>query len=160
MANSQLTPRHLKFAEGILSGKVPKDAYIEAGYKSRGMSAHSAANRMLKNVDSSAFLESANSKAIAKAELSADWVLGRLKQIAEGDRGSAVRSLELLGKYLRLWTDGHADKVNRTVPGNATGRPARPLRDFRFQSSRWAMRAVRPRTMAPPAKAPKLPWPG
>ena len=112
MATSQLSPRQLKFAEGVLAGKIPKDAYLEAGYRARGLSAHSAAHRMLKNDDISAFLNSANAKAIAKAELSAEWVLERLKQIASGDRASAVRALELLGKHLGLWKDGPAVTVN------------------------------------------------
>ena len=30
------------------------------------------------------------------------------------------------------------------LPGNAMERPRKPLKDFLFQSSRWAMRAVRP----------------
>ncbi len=103
MARSQLTPRQLKFIEGILLGKVPKDAYIQAGYKGRGATAHSAANRMLKNVEISAFIESANLKAIAQAELSAELVLRRLMEIGSGKGKSALRALELLGKYLKLW---------------------------------------------------------
>ena len=52
---SELSPKHLKFANGILSGKTQEQAYIDAGYAKT--SAISKASRLVTNGNIQKYLE-------------------------------------------------------------------------------------------------------
>lgn len=110
-------------------------AAIAAGYSAK--TAYSAANRLLKNVEVQALIESKTEKRINKLEIDADYVLGTIRDTVErcrslepvvdkkgnrillqGENGevmalcrfdplAVLKGCELLGKNLKLFTDKH-----------------------------------------------------
>jgi phage terminase small subunit len=115
--------RREQFVREYLKDGNATQAALRAGYSPK--SAHSQGARLLKNVEISARLASLERKAEEKAIVDAAYVLTSLKNIAERcqqaepvldregnetgeyrfDSVGANRSLDLLGKYLGLFTD-------------------------------------------------------
>ena len=83
-------------------------AAIRAGYSNR--SAYSQGQRLLKDAEIQAELQTAQTERAEKAALSAEWVLARLRTEAEGlgpdtTPTARVRASELLGKHLGMFTE-------------------------------------------------------
>jgi len=134
-----LNPRQQRFVELYLSGLTAEAAYQQAGYTCTAEARRRNASRLLTNADVKAAVDAANARALERQELTADWVIGRLKHEAtltgEGSSHSArVRAIELLGKKLRLFADkvelvGPADgpvQFTVYVPANDRDRPTPP----------------------------------
>jgi phage terminase small subunit len=103
-----LNVRQQRFVEGVLAGMPAKRAYISAGYKARGNAAETAAARLFRNVQVAAAIDAANAAAATKAEITAEWVIGQLREEATrhgagSTHAARVRALELLGKRLGLF---------------------------------------------------------
>lgn len=129
----KLTPKQQRFVEQYLIDLNATQAAIRAGYSEKTAKAIGCEN--LTKPDVAAAIEAQRVKATAKAELSVEWVLGRLRNVAErcmqsepvlDKRGEPVlvetptgelapaytfqapaanRSLELLGKHLGMFPD-------------------------------------------------------
>lgn len=128
-----LTPRQEKFTREYLIDLNGKQAAIRAGYSPK--SAESQASRMLRNDKVRAAVDAGVLKQAERADMSADWVLGKLRTIAErcmqaapvldrnGDPvclemeegevtqsftfqpAGATKALELIGKHLGMWAN-------------------------------------------------------
>lgn len=115
--------KQLKFAEGVIAGKSATTAYVAAGYSGRGHAAASGASRMLRNDEVSSFIDKAHETGIKNAEISAQAILSTLWEIGLDGRapllepdgthshkpvgsGQRLRAIEMLGRYLKLWTRG------------------------------------------------------
>ncbi len=86
----QLSPRHLKFANGVLEGKTQEQAYIDAGYAAKGANGH--ASRLVANGSIKRYLELAKKDAQAAAQETLifdeyQWLLNqkRLLSMSMGD---------------------------------------------------------------------------
>lgn len=94
---STLTPKQETLAKARASGKSYEECAQTAGYSSR-QAAHRA---VVTNDDVSSRVGEHVAEALNTAELSPEWVLKRLMDLANGDKvkdGALVRTLELLGK--------------------------------------------------------------
>lgn len=104
-----LNQKQRKFADGVLAGKTPADAYKAAGYRAKNRhTAEQAASRLLRNVEVRRYVAAANRKAAAKAEVTAEWVTARLRAFAGltgkgASLGARVRAVELLGKRIKYF---------------------------------------------------------
>ena len=118
MSAKKLTPKQQLFVAEYLVDLNATQAAIRAGYapKAAGATAHN----LLKKTE----IQVAISEAVAEREkrtgITADWVLNSLRKVAERcmddehfDSSGANRSLELLGRHLKLFTD----KVEQSGPG-------------------------------------------
>jgi phage terminase small subunit len=108
--NRRLNPKQLKFVEQYLTSGNATQSYVAAGYRSRGHAAEVGAQQLLRNTEVRAALDAAASAAADRAEITATWVLERLKieALREGDGSShaaRVKAIELLGKTLKLFVD-------------------------------------------------------
>src|SRR3954464_8956131 len=97
-----LNPRQMKFVQGYLAGKPAKQAYIAAGYKSRGHAAESGADQLLRNTGVRRLIDAARQKAAADLDITPRWVVRALVRLyrfrGEGASHAArVRAVELLG---------------------------------------------------------------
>ena len=102
-----------------------KDAYIQAGYKSKGHSAEVRGSDLLRNVEVAARLAELKAEAAKRNDISIDWVLRGLKANAEramqavpvldkegNETGEfryegavANRAYELIGKHLGMFDE-------------------------------------------------------
>lgn len=81
-----------------------KQAAIRAGYAPE--SAEVQASRLLRNAQVADELARREAKTAAKVELTREFVINGLMDIAREGKGSTqVRAFELLGKHLALFTD-------------------------------------------------------
>lgn len=110
-----MTPRQQEFVRQYLVDLNASAAYQRAGYRSRGNAAEVAACRLLRNVQIKQAIAEAQSKRAVRTELSADWVVKRLRREA-GQKGKGashsarVRALELLGKHLGIFEEDNSQK--------------------------------------------------
>jgi phage terminase small subunit len=99
----KLTTKQRLFVEAYLAKPNATEAARRAGYSEK--TAYSQGQRLLKNVEIQKMVEGR----IEEAGMTADEILNELAEIASGDytlyRGDKVKSLELLGKYRKLFTD-------------------------------------------------------
>ncbi len=123
---SELTDKQWVFVSEYLKDFNGTQAAIRAGYSEK--TAAEQASRLLTNVKVSEMVKEAVSKKAVEAELSVEWVLKHLKMCAERslqvvpvlekvdgewvetgefkfDSSGANRSLELIGKHLKMYTD-------------------------------------------------------
>lgn len=109
-----LNTKQQKFVEGVKAGVHPPQAYIAAGYKvATKHAAEVGASRLLKRVEIQQALNRVATVAVEQAELTAQWVLGRMQLEAlysgEGSsHGARVKALELLGRRFNLFPDKEA----------------------------------------------------
>jgi phage terminase small subunit len=119
----RVTSKEMRFINEYLKDSNGTQAAIRAGYSKR--SAGQIAGRLMKKDKIRAYLDEKQGKVEAKCEITAEYILNSLKNIAEKcqqatpvldhegeptgeyefDSAGANRSLELLGKWRKLWTD-------------------------------------------------------
>lgn len=145
-----------KFVVEYLIDQNATQAAIRAGYSLK--TAYSQGQRLLKNVEIKQKIEKRQAKQLKRLEITADYVLGSLKEVAERckqsepvldkqgkptgeyrfDSTGANKALELLGKYLSLFTDKiqveHLDsdierELARLATAEETGVSATPPAD-------------------------------
>jgi phage terminase small subunit len=130
-ADKPLTPKQELFIREYLIDLNATQAYKRAGYKVKNNDvAKVMASRLLTHDNVSRAIEEANKKRTEKLELSAEWVLENLKNVAircqqaepvmvfdyktkemqetgeyKFDSQGANKALELIGKHLKLFTD-------------------------------------------------------
>ena len=112
-----MNPKQQKFVQEYLKDLNATQAAIRAGYSKK--TAYSIGQRLLKNVEVKAAVQTGQKKAAERAEVSVEYVITKLRQLAEdamadGDRTNAIRSLELLGKHVGAF----AENIN--LRGNLT----------------------------------------
>lgn len=120
-----LKPRHAKFVAEYLKTSNATQAYLAAGYKATPEVARTCAARLLTNANVRESIRRAKDDAAKAAEINQEWVLRRLRDLAERcmqaepvlDRegnptgeytfnaSGAARALELLGKEQSMFAD-------------------------------------------------------
>lgn len=108
MADKTLTPRQERFVQEYLVDLNATQAAIRAGYSPKA--ANREGCRLLTNVDIQSAITVAKQARAARAELSQDWVLRRLRIEAtrkeEGASHSArVSALKLLGQHMGMFKE-------------------------------------------------------
>lgn len=109
---STLNPRQSAFVDEYIQSGNATQAVIRAGYSEKGARVQGV--RMLTNANIQDTIEKRLAGASERADISVDWILGRLKLEAvnaESD-GARVRALELLGKTRMIFA---ADNDNRPL---------------------------------------------
>lgn len=105
MSEKKLTYKQQLFVEAYLSNPNATEAARVAGYKGNDVTLGAVGAENLKKPQ----IALAVKKRIENAVMSADEVLAELAEIAKGDyqsyRGDKIRSLELIGKYHKLFVD-------------------------------------------------------
>ena len=120
MAKDKLTPKQERFIDEYLIDLNATAAAKRAGYSEKN--AEKIGHQLLEKTRVAAEVEKRKQKRRERTELTAEWVIGKLKDLAERAAEyhdaphiqAANKSLELLGKHLGLYTD----KVN--VSGQLT----------------------------------------
>src|SRR5262250_2264838 len=111
MANLS-NPRHEKFSQLVASGIKPSQAYISLGYSAKG--APQSARKLLKRADVRGrveeILQTAAANTVSEIVFNQQRVLNRLDTLSRkaeqlGHISAAVRSEELIGKYLGMFID-------------------------------------------------------
>lgn len=117
----KLTPRQERFVQEYLLDLNATQAAVRAGYKEK--TAYSQGQRLLKHVEIQVALQKAFQKREKRTEITQDWVLTNLKNVAERcmqaeslidregnptgnwrfDAHGANKALELLGKHLGMF---------------------------------------------------------
>jgi len=108
MAAKKLTPKQQRFVDEYLVDLNATQAAIRAGYSAK--TAGSIGQRLLTKIEIQAELAAAMAAREERTEITADYVLRRLKEEAEltgeGSSHSArIKALELLGKHQGMFTD-------------------------------------------------------
>lgn len=101
-----LTIKQQLFVDEYLRDLNATQAAIRAGYSEK--TAYSQGQRMLKNVETEKAIQGAMNKRSEKLQISAEYVLNKLKDITDSDEektADRLKGLELLGKHLKLFTD-------------------------------------------------------
>ncbi len=100
-----MNERHRIFIREYLIDFNATRAALKAGYSKK--TAYSQGHRLLKYAEIQEAIDSEVREMAKRAEVSAQFVLsGLAKEALEAETDSArVRAFELLGKYLKLWTD-------------------------------------------------------
>ena len=130
--------KHLMFIKEYLVDLNGKRAAIRAGYSAK--TAEQQASRLLSNVKIKQQIDKELAKRSEKLDISADWVLSSLKKIAKRcmqeeevmkydsfekalvgtgefkfDSSGANKSLELIGKHLKLFTEKQEVEVSGDI---------------------------------------------
>ena len=105
----KLTPKQAQFVQEYLVDLNGTQAAIRAGYSQRGATVQ--ASWLLANPKVQLAVQQAVVARVERTQIDQDWVLDNLRQnmlgaIAEGDRQSANRALELIGRHLRMFPAG------------------------------------------------------
>ncbi len=124
--------KHELFAGFVAKGERPARAYALAGYQGKG--SDQSASRLLKTslvrarvVELRESLEApAREEAIARATIDREYVLSKLKVIAEDhardNPGASVRALELLGKEIGMFRDPRGPDASEFLEHMPMGR--------------------------------------
>lgn len=117
----RLTMKQKRFCDEYLARGLtkPVEAYLEAGYKpSTKSTATAAIKNMLERASVRAYIEEMKPRYEGKLLLTRDYVIEKLKEVAEGSRNDNARvsALKHLGQYLGMW-------VERTEVTGADGQP-------------------------------------
>ena len=106
----KLTPKQSAFIYEYMIDKNAAAAAVRAGYSQK--TAAQLASRLLTNVNIQAEVNKRLAKLSDNAQITAEYVLNGFKSVAERcmaddtfDQAGANKSLEMLGKYLKLFTD-------------------------------------------------------
>lgn len=107
-----LTPKQRKFAEGIISGLNPLDAYERAGYKVQNRSTASReAQRMLSNPKITPIIEAGQKRALETAIWSREKATEALIEMVEVGR-KAIREAGCLDRDNAQGVFGAVDRLN------------------------------------------------
>ena len=104
-----LSAKQKRFVEELLVDMNAAAAARRAGYSERA--ARQKGWELLQNPEVQKAVQAAREEQQKRTEITADYVLTRLQTIVERcmeedwDPAQANRSLELLGKHLKMWTD-------------------------------------------------------
>lgn len=113
-----LTPKQERFVQEYLADLNATQAAIRAGYtKNR---ASELGYQLLQKTTVQAALKAAMDERSKRVEISQDYVLMGLKEIADQEASelkysSKLKALELLGKHLGMFTDKVENKVDAAV---------------------------------------------
>ena len=128
-----LTAKQQAFVNGVLKGMTYAEAYRQAGYKvTTDESARAAASQLLTNINVKEAIQAGQEAVQKEAEISAAWVLERLKRNAEraaqaepitdsegnptGEytyQGNVVnKALELIGKHIGMFKNDAQVQIN------------------------------------------------
>ena len=118
MPKDGLTPKQQRFVEEYLIDLNATQAAIRAGYSEK--TAQEQSSRLLSNVMVSQAVETAQMKVSTDLGITREYVLKSLREIGEearqaGERTPAIRSFELLGKSLGMFSD-KADNSLTEIP--------------------------------------------
>ncbi len=115
-----VTPKQKLFVKEYLVDLNATRAAISAGYSENGGSVAGA--RLLRNAKVKEAISKSSQKRTEKLEITADYVLKNIRDVVEkalvrGEGAIALKGLELLGKYRKLFTDkvehsGQIENVN------------------------------------------------
>lgn len=99
--NDKLTTKQRLFVEAYLADPNATKAALAAGYSPK--TAYSIGQQNLKKVE----IQDALGKRVQSAIITADEILTDVKTIAKSAErdGDKLKAYEMLGKYLKLWTD-------------------------------------------------------
>lgn len=99
--NDKLTTKQRLFVEAYLADPNATKAALAAGYSPK--TAYSIGQANLKKVE----IQDALGKRVESAIITADEILTDVKTIAKSAErdGDKLKAYEMLGKYLKLWTD-------------------------------------------------------
>lgn len=119
-----LTPKQSRFVDEYLIDLNATQAAIRAGYSTK--TAEQSGAQLFRNIKIRAVIDAGLAKKQARNEITADYVIGELHDIAKKAKGafsddptnssmanSALKGFELLGKYLGIFVDRH--EINATV---------------------------------------------
>ena len=101
-----LTQRQKRFADAVLTGSQPDEAYRLAGYRDEHAAA--AARRLLKAPTVQAYMDRIQRETVDHTVAQADEILRFLTAVLRGEVGSEkerMRAAELLGKRQGLFSD-------------------------------------------------------
>jgi phage terminase small subunit len=120
----KLTPKQEKFCQLIASGMNQTDAYRDAYDTARWKPAtiHREAKKMMDTPKIFARIAELGAPAIEKVNITIEGVLTDLQRLAEKTEqaekyGEAIKATELLGKYLKMFTDKtqHSGDMNLNI---------------------------------------------
>ena len=116
----KLTPKQSAFIDEYTIDKNAAAAAVRAGYSQKTVA--QLASRLLTNVNIQAEVNKRLAKLSDNAQITAEYVLNGFKSVAERcmadetfDQAGANKSLEMLGKYLRLFTDNVNVKMDAVI---------------------------------------------
>jgi hypothetical protein len=114
----KLTPKQQRFVQEYLVDFNGAAAAIRAGYSKKTAKEIASENLTKPNVLNA--VVQATREATKKTRLDVHYVLTKLELIIERHESdhAVLRALELLGKYLGMWSDGLAAQFNNTVNVN------------------------------------------
>lgn len=120
MSQNGFTPKQQLFVKNYLIFKNASKAARLAGYSAK--TARSAGSRLLTNVDISKVIEKGLAQQLKEAEVTAENILFRLRQIAFADNDSGnLRALELFGKALGLFQNRPGEHKKEQSIGSLIG---------------------------------------
>lgn len=104
----KLTPKQKRFCEEYIVDLNATQAAIRAGYSQKTAAVIAAENLTKPNISN--YVQLLQGERASKTEISAEWVLKNLKEIADeakekGEYSPANKSLELIGKHLGMFTE-------------------------------------------------------
>lgn len=117
----KLRPKQQLFADEWMKDRNATQAAIRCGYSPRSAQVHGS--RLLSNDMVSAYLKKKTQSIADKLGIDAEYVLSSMKQIgkftmptrAEANPTVALKSLELLGKHLKLFEEDDKKQTNITI---------------------------------------------
>ena len=120
-----LTPKQQRFVEEYLVDLNASAAYQRAGYTARGNAAEADASRLLRNAKVAAAIAAAKAQRSKRTELTADWVVDRLRTEAlredeDSSHGARVQALKTLAQHLGMLVQKveHSGSVGRYADMN------------------------------------------
>lgn len=107
----KLTPKQERFVQEYLVDLNATAAAKRAGYSEK--TAYSLGQRLLKNVEIQKAIQNANNARQERTEVTQDYVISKLKEIADKKASDApeselkyssqIKAIELLGKHVGAW---------------------------------------------------------
>jgi len=96
----QLTEKQKRFAEGIVSGLTQEQAYIQAGYASRGVTARAEATKSIQNPNVQAYINELRKDAVDETIDGARRAYRVLIDIMEGNKDTDSLLVQKTGELV------------------------------------------------------------